>query len=224
MKKVLLLSLLVVGVGTAQADEPVGYRIAGDYVEGCACRLICPCDLSEDAASMKGCQATFVWHIDRGRYGDVGLDGLTMVGLILKPEKNVNASVGKMEWGLYLDEKADAQQRAALAAVFKAQFGNQFGTLRGPKFVPIAFAKKATDADGLADEYRVDIPNTLSLKNTVFKDEHGKRTVRLNSPGAMIPAQYYAKAVHHTYRDDDWKVAWDFAGRQSFYGTFDYAK
>jgi hypothetical protein len=34
----------------------------------------------------------------------------------------------------------------------------------------------------------------------------------------------YAKAVHHAYRDADWKVAWDFAGRQSFYGTFDYAK
>jgi len=145
-----------------------------------------------------------------------------MIGLILKPEKNVNASMGKMEWGLYLDRHADTKQRAALEAVFKARFGSQFAILHGPKFVPITFAKKAVDADGLADEYLIEIPDTLSLKNSVFKDEDGKRTVRLNSPGAMIPAQYYAKAVHHTYRDEDWKTSWDFAGRQPFYGKFDY--
>ena len=37
----------------------------------------------------------------------------------------------------------------------------------------------------------------------------------------MIPVQYYAKAVHHTFHDDDWKTSWDFEGRQSFYGKFD---
>jgi len=26
----------------------------------------------------------------------------------------------------------------------------------------------------------------------------------------------YAKAVHHAFRDADWKVSWAFAGRQSF--------
>ncbi len=34
--------------------------------------------------------------------------------LILKPEKNPNGSIGKQEWGLYEDERADAKQRAAL--------------------------------------------------------------------------------------------------------------
>ncbi len=222
MKRIPLLLLLL--AGTVLAGETVGYRIAGDYVEGCACRLVCPCDLGEDAAAMKGCQATFVWHIEKGQYGEVNLDGLTMIGMILKPEKNYGAAVGKMEWGLYLDAHADAKQRAALATVFKARYGSQFATLRGPKPVSIAFTKTASDAEGLADEYLVEIPHTLSLKNAAFKDEYGKRTVRLNSPGAMIPTYYYAKAVHHTYRDEDWKTSWDFAGRQSFYGKFDYGK
>ncbi len=217
---VLIFALLV----TAGADETVGYRVAGDYLEACACRLVCPCDLGEDAAAMKGCQATYAWHIEKGRYGDVGLDGLTIIGMILKPEKNTNAALGKMEWGLYLDENADAKQRAALEAVFRANAGTQFGTLQGPKFVPIAFAKKATDADGLADEYLLEIKNTLSLKTAMFKNEEGKRTVRMNSPGAFVPALYYAKAVQHTYHDKDWKTSWDFAGRQAFYGKFDYAR
>lgn len=219
-----LTALLVVLACPARADETVPYRIAGDYVEGCACRLVCACDLGEDANAMKGCQATFVWHVETGRYGAVGLDGLTMIGMILKPERNVTASARKMEWGLYVDRRADATQRAALRAIFEARFGDQYGTLRGPKFVAITFRKTTADGDGLADEYAVDIPKTLSLRNTVFKDEHGKRTLRLNSPGAFVPALYYAKAVRHTYRDDDWKTAWDFAGRQSFYGKFDYAR
>ena len=227
VQSALLMALLAAALGrpaATRAEEAVSYRIAGDYLEGCACRLICPCDFGEDAAAMKGCQVSQVWHIENGRYGDVRLDGLTMVGMILKPEKNANASIGKQEWGLYVDEHADAKQRAALAALFKAKFGKWFATLHGPKFVPIAFTKNRADADGLADEYVVDIPDTLSLKNAVFKDENGKRSLLLNSPGANIPAEYYAKAVHHTYRDNDWKTSWDFAGRQSFYGKFDYAK
>jgi hypothetical protein len=220
-----LVATLVGGTSRARAaDETISYSIAGDYLEGCACRLVCPCDLGEDAAAMKGCQATFVWHIEKGRYGDIGLDGLTMIGMILKPEKNYSAAVGKMEWGLYVDANADAKQRAALQAIFRARYGSQFATLRGPKFVAITFVKKTTDTEGLADEYLVEIPHLLSLKNAVFKDESGKRTVRLNSPGAMIPTYYYAKAVQHTYRDKDWKTSWDFAGRQSFYGKFDYTK
>jgi len=226
MKKITPLSLILyflsVFVGAVRAEQTVSYRIAGDYLEACACRLVCPCDLGEDAAAMKGCQATYAWHIEKGRYGNVSLDGLTMIGMILKPEKNTSAALGKMEWGLYLDENADAKQRAALEAVFRASAGTQFGTLHGPKFVPIAFAKKATDADGLADEYLLEIKNTLSLKTAMFKNEEGKRTVRVNSPGAFVPALYYAKAVQHTYRDKDWKTSWDFAGRQSFYGRFDY--
>lgn len=228
MKKVaslaLPLSLLIVFVAAVRADEGVSYRIAGDYLEGCACRLICPCDFGENAAAMKGCQVTQVWHIENGRYGEVRLDGLTMVGMILKPMKNFTATVGKQEWGLYVDEQADTKQRAALEALFKAKFGNHFGMLHGPKFVPIVFAKNRTDADGLADEYVVEIPNTLSLKNAVFKDENGKRSVLLNSPGANAPAEYYAKAVHHTYRDNDWKTSWDLTGRNSFYGKFEYTK
>src|SRR5262245_24842864 len=42
------------------------------------------------------------WHIETGRYRDVALDGLTMVGLILEPEKNVNAAVGRMVWAVRL--------------------------------------------------------------------------------------------------------------------------
>lgn len=202
--------------------KPVPYRLSGDYVEGCACRLICACDFGEDATSAKGCQATMLWHVDQGQYGDVSLDGLNVAAMLLKPVGNVGSSIGKMEGGLYVDEKATPEQRAALESWFRQRFGGLFGTLDGPRYVPIRFTKASPDAESLGTSYAVEIPGVLTLKNDPLKDEGGGRAHVGNSPQAFVKRQYVARSVVHTYDEAEWQTKWDFAGRNSFYGRFDY--
>ncbi len=208
----------------SHAQQKVNYKVSGDYFEGCACQLSCACDFGENAtAGGMGCQASIVLHVVSGSYGDVKLDGLTAVGMILKPELNIAAAMGKIEGGLYIDEKANKAQRDALAAIITDQLGALFGKMSGPKYVPISFGKNMANAEGLADEYSVEIPNILTLKISAIKDEKGKRTGRINVPMMFVPVQYQAKASAHMYNDKEWATSWDLAGRNGFYGQFVFA-
>ena len=64
MKKIILLAGLALIIGsasTAQSEQAkVKYKASGDYVEGCACQLLCACDFGQDAHNEMGCQGTFV--------------------------------------------------------------------------------------------------------------------------------------------------------------------
>jgi hypothetical protein len=48
----------------------------------------------------------------------------------------------------------------------------------------------------------------------------GKVTAIENPPLAMYPKLYCARADVHTYSGD---LAWDFSGRNAFYGPFEYS-
>ena len=50
----------------------------GDYFETCTCDYLCPCLSSNlTAPPTKGdCVFAFAFRVDRGRFGDVSLDGL----------------------------------------------------------------------------------------------------------------------------------------------------
>jgi hypothetical protein len=229
MKKASILMALSVLVASAwisqsEAQQKVSYKVSGIMVETCACNLICPCSVGGDTNNPKGCQASVAMHITSGKYGDVKLDGLTAVALILKPEKNISAAIGKLEGGLYIDAKANEAQRNAIGAIITDQFGALFSKVAGPKVVPISFTKSMADSEGLSDEYSVEIPNILSLKISAIKNPEGKRSAHMNLPGGFLPIEYMAKSAAHTYNDKEWATMWDFgAGRDAFYGKFEFA-
>lgn len=224
MKTLTLGMIWTLVMGMAWGAEPtVTYEVSGDYFEGCSCRAgACACDFGQDATGMKGCQASMFFHIEKGHYGDVSLDGVNVAALLLKPVQNVGASVGKMEGGIYVDDKADAQQQTALTALMKEKFGSLFSSIRGPRPVTIHFEKLDVDKEGLADKYHLDIPNMLTLEVVPFKNEAGKRSARINVPGTFVTIQYMAKASTHVYDDKEWKVNWDLSGGNGFYSPFHF--
>ena len=61
----------------------VRWHLSGDYFENCNCSVVCPCLVSKSAPlasrPTKGvCDLALIFHIDRGRYGEVALDGLNV--------------------------------------------------------------------------------------------------------------------------------------------------
>ena len=57
------------------------WRLSGDYFENCNCDVVCPCLVSASAPltarpSQGMCDVALVFHIDKGSYDDVTLDGL----------------------------------------------------------------------------------------------------------------------------------------------------
>jgi hypothetical protein len=91
-----------------------------DLLESCNCAEFgCSCNYTS-LATHGDCKAILTWSIQEGAYGDERLDGLSVAMLYAWPgaihEGNGHAVV-------YIDERANDEQRAALAAIGRGEAG-----------------------------------------------------------------------------------------------------
>ena len=56
------------------------WHITGDWFDTCNCAVPCPCTFAQPPTD-DNCEGVLAWHIRHGRYGDVPLDGLSVVAL-----------------------------------------------------------------------------------------------------------------------------------------------
>src|SRR4029077_7705166 len=110
------------------------WQLSGDYFENCNCNVVCPCLISPvppltSRPTQGVCDVALAFHIDRGSYGAVALDGLNlaMIAHTLGPMADGNWSVA-----IYLDERGKDRQAEALGAIFG---GGEGGPM--PAFAPM---------------------------------------------------------------------------------------
>jgi len=111
-----------------------------DYLQACNCDYGCPCEFA--APPTPGyCHGVGVWKIDRGKYGDLSLDG---TGLAFAAKWPGAIHEGNGTVCLFVDEKASSAQRDALLEIGSGKAGGlpfeilatTFSTLLEPEFVP----------------------------------------------------------------------------------------
>jgi hypothetical protein len=104
------------------------WTASGDYFETCTCDYLCPCLSSNlTAQPTKGeCAFAFAFRVDRGRFGDVALDGLCFAVAGVAPGP---MGAGNWKVGLIVDERADAAQEQAIAAIASGQAGGPLAAL-----------------------------------------------------------------------------------------------
>jgi hypothetical protein len=109
------------------------WTIAGTYFESCNCEAICPCRMIGDrpggGRSTYGiCFGVLSWRVEEGSAGAVDLDGLSVV-LVCQYDDDEEGS--PWTFALHVDERANEQQREALASIFLGRLGGE-KTLRLP--------------------------------------------------------------------------------------------
>src|SRR6266852_6079543 len=97
------------------ASTQTRWQIAGDYFENCNCDVVCPCLFSPappmtSKPTAGACEVAFGFHIERGNHGDTTLDSLNAAIIVRTPGPMAE---GNWSVALYLDERADEQQREA---------------------------------------------------------------------------------------------------------------
>jgi len=90
------------------------WRLTGDWFDICSCNIPCPCEFAQPPTN-NFCQGMLVWHIRKGHFGEVQLDGFNLVALG-GFEGNLWAGA-KATMGFFIDETANEQQRQALKAI-----------------------------------------------------------------------------------------------------------
>jgi hypothetical protein len=125
------------------------WQLTGDYFENCNCDVVCPCLVSRSAPltarpTQGACDVALLFHIDKGTYDQVSLDGLNVALVAHAP-----GPMGNGNWSVaaYIDERADDGQTAALGAIFTgaaggpmAAFAPLIATNLGVKKVPITYS------------------------------------------------------------------------------------
>jgi len=139
------------------------WQISGEYMESCNCDYLCPCIYTnpQEGATQDDCTAALVFRIAEGEASGVRLDGLGFA-LLLRTGKVM--ADGNWLLGCVVDERADAAQRAALAAIVGGEAGGTPGMIRRAMvgdFRGVEFRAMTFGADGL--KRSVSIPGVLEF-------------------------------------------------------------
>lgn len=158
----------------------VSWQLSGDYFETCSCNYVCPCVPTNLAGQpTKGhCYFAFVFHVDRGRYGNVGLDGLNFAVVGQSPGVMIN---GNWSVGLITDERANSEQHQALATIATGQAGGPMaalapliGKLLGAEPKPIQYQKdgmrRSVSIPGVLDQAVEGVPSPTKPDEPLYID------------------------------------------------------
>src|ERR1051326_885236 len=104
-----------VPVNAADAPAKAPCKVTGELEEACSCRPACPCWFKSLPSRMT-CDGAQIIFISKGHYGKVPLEGLAVAQFVQSPEhQSMFESFGKWNFDyVYIDEKANEQQREAL--------------------------------------------------------------------------------------------------------------
>ena len=211
----------------AASDVVPRWHVVGDWFDVCRCDIPCPCEFAQPPTD-NYCEGVLAWHIREGHYGDVRLDGLSLIG-VSAFEGNIWAGEAKADIGLFIDERADESQREALQMIFggqaggfPAEFAELIGEMRGIEYVPIEFEV----ADDLA-YWRAEIPGRVVASAEALTGPTtppGERVQLLHPPGSEVgPSGTVATWGRATAdRAEGFGFEWEWDGKSSKHLPFEW--
>ncbi len=207
------------------ADIPK-WRLKGDWFDTCKCSIPCPCYFAQPP-TYGDCEGVLAWHIREGNFGDVPLDGLSVIALGAFAG-NVWAGA-KVTMGIFIDERANTRQREALRMIFGGQaggwpgeFASVIGEVRGIEYAPIEFEV----ANDLAF-WRAEIRGRVTASAEALTGPTtlpGQRVQVHNPPGSEVgPGTIATQGRATADRAEAFGFKWDWSGRSSKHMRFDWS-
>jgi len=201
------------------------WQLSGDYFENCNCDVVCPCLVSPSAPLMARptqgvCDVALFFHIDKGNYDGVPLDGLSVAVIAHTPGPMAD---GNWTLAAYIDERADDRQTAALGAIFgggeggpMAAFAPLVGTHLGAKKVPITYSVSGNTRSA-------QIPGVLRMAVEPLPTLHPSGEV-WGALGHPVAPDKIAFAVGSSgSRFADHGMSWDNSGKNGHYAPISWA-
>lgn len=195
------------------------WKLEGTYFETCNCEAACPCVFTSPP-TQGDCTALVAWHIERGKYSDVKLDGLNAALAVYAPGTMVET---KWTAAAYFDERANEAQEKALHAIFSGQadghpavLASFIGDMLGAKSVPIHYK-----SDG--KQSSLSISGIAEAEIELLEGQGGKPITIAGHPLCVVPGEpaKVARSKHFSLADYDWN--WKLSGRNGFISPFAYA-
>lgn len=195
------------------------WSVAGSYYEVCNCEAICPCRRSGGAKGGRPgdatCDFALSWWIKEGHAGTINLSDLKVV------------MAGRWEttpgdpWHvtLYIDDRATAAQKDALAALFLGRAGGPIQTGFAANIVEVYAVKSAKiELDHTPVREKIEIAPYLTVRTRELVPHDF--TVSCGIPGHDHPGQEIRAEI---FRYQDTPFDWDIRGKCGFSTDFAYS-
>jgi hypothetical protein len=195
------------------------WNLSGTYFETCNCEAACPCVFTSPPTE-GDCTVLVAWHIDKGKFGDVALDGLNVALAVHAPGHMMQT---KWKAAAYFDDKASAAQNDALHAIFGGKAGGHpamlasfIGEIVGAKNVPMKYKANGKQAS-------LTIPGIAEAEIEALEGQGGKPITVDNHPLCIAPGTpaTVGRSKHFTF--SDFGMDWKLSGRNGFLSDFAYS-
>ena len=198
------------------------WQIRGSYFESCNCDAICPCRRIDGVAGGRSthgiCAGVLSWLVEEGEASGTDLAGLA-VALAIRYDDDEPGS--PWTWILYLDERADEQQQAALEAIFTGRLGGDALThfpwaWKSSRLVGVRRVGIELDHSRRRQWLRIRDQVTVRIRDRY----HGAEAVTCVIPGHDRDGE---ELVTAELRVDGGPLAFDYSGTCGYAAAFDYA-
>ena len=195
------------------------WEVSGRYVEACNCEAVCPCRLLGDGgggrATYQLCQFALAWTVDKGRFGDLELAGLSVV-MAGYWDEDEDGKPWRVE--LYVDERGGQSERTALSDIFLGRAGGTPAKNYAPAIREVlAVNPAAIEVVHARGTQKIRVGDAVQVvARAVYP---AAAVVSCGIPGHDHPGD---ELVHETLRVSDPRLDFEFSGRCGFATSFDY--
>ncbi len=192
------------------------WQITFDYIENCDCPTVCPCPFTGwPSTDYGGCHLMGAFHIVKGHYGSTSLNGLNAVSAHDVPG---NMRAGGYRSATYLDQRGDADQRAAMRAIFTGQAG---GAFEGFDALTVErLGVKETRVVVSTRRARVEIADIAEVAYEPTPGFGDRIAAIVDTRQRMAQGKRLKVGQTTVSRFDDHGMQWDSSGNNAFWGRF----
>lgn len=218
LKAFCLLALVAVSVPAVAADS-----ITGTYLESRTCQIYTgPCFANAETA-MAGKEAVMAWNIESGKRGDVDLKGLSVVMVLRGDDMFGHHGLSEpkaIKSAIIVDDRATAEQRAALIAFVKEHTGKASRDVVRIDAAPI---RMSLDTVALRGDLKAGDLVTLSTRKTRQGDCICSNEVAFYPPLAQVERFAPGVSIESEYKGRGLGATWSNPeSRSAYMGEFVY--
>jgi hypothetical protein len=195
----------------------VGYNLEGRLLEVCDCNVLCPCWIGE-LPDNGTCQSALAYRIDKGSIDGVDVSGLTFAAAAFIPGRTLDGNIRVVR---YVDDRATAEQEAALLAAFRGERGGPLADL-ATLYVEVDARRARITFEVEEGKGSFGIGQSVIAEMEPYRGPTGEVTRLVESIFSTIPGSpaYVAKASRFKMVQPEIGVDLELTGHNAIQGEF----